>query len=166
MNYEEFDQFLEETFESTRKVLASKGEEYAGDSSSRFHNFEIAAALNRELPEEALWGFVTKHIVSLSDMVVIPEHATLAAWDEKIGDVINYMILLKGMVRRHDANKRKIETDAAQDAAEGRMSSLTMPGEPTRVYNTYNDAGERTGRSTVVHHTPGANHPRPVPDPR
>lgn len=101
MDSQTFDAFLDDTLAKVRELLASKGAEYVPGTEevSRFHNFEKSAALNEESLEEALWGFVTKHIVSLSDMVRVDstDHS-LAAWDEKIGDVINYMILLKGIV--------------------------------------------------------------------
>lgn len=110
MNAEEFDKFLNETLERTRNVLQSKGDEYVpGDTVSRFHNFEKTALFKDESPEEALWGFVSKQLVSLSDMVktVTPGEGALygapavyplPVWDEKLGDVINYMILLRGIV--------------------------------------------------------------------
>lgn len=111
MDAKTFDEFLDLTLERIREVLASKGAEYVpGEAEvSRFHNFEKAAALNEESIEQALWGFVSKHIVSLSDMVQVDstEHA-LAAWDEKIGDVLNYMILLRAMVH-HNHNAASIE---------------------------------------------------------
>jgi hypothetical protein len=100
MNAEEFDIFLEETFERIRLVLASKGNEYvANDAKSRFHNFDISAAFKSESSEQALWGFVTKQLVSLSDMVKCDSTSyPIDLWDEKLGDVINYMILLRGIV--------------------------------------------------------------------
>ena len=106
MNAETFDVFLEETLERTRTVLASKATEYAEGADSRFHNFEKAAWFLDSSEEQALWGFVTKHLVSLQDMISAksgdPQEPyvsyPLEQWDEKIGDVINYMILLRGIV--------------------------------------------------------------------
>lgn len=109
MNSKEFDEFLEMTFDHIRDMLASKGAEYVPGTAeiSRFHNFQIGAGLNQQTIEQVLWGFVTKHIVSLSDMVKKPpSESKIEAWDEKIGDVINYMILLKAMVT-YDARIRK-----------------------------------------------------------
>lgn len=109
MNAEEFDTFLEETFERIRLVLASKGNEYvANDAKSRFHNFDISAAFKSESSEQALWGFVTKQLVSLSDMVKCDSTSyPIDLWDEKLGDVINYMILLRGIV--HHKHDRKVD---------------------------------------------------------
>lgn len=103
MNPETFDKFLEETLDRTREVLRSKGHEYAHDpDESRFHNFEVTAQFLQCSEEQALWGFVSKHLVSLSDMVKPAKDGqyvsySLDQWDEKTGDVINYMILLRGI---------------------------------------------------------------------
>lgn len=48
-------------------------------------------------------GMLTKHLVSLSDMCGKTESlgATypVAAWEEKIGDAINYLVLLEAIVK-------------------------------------------------------------------
>lgn len=96
-----FNQFLEDELDSLRHKLGVKGAEYVpgGGEVSRFHNFEVAAGLNDQSIEQALWGFVTKHIVSLSDMVKKDAlDFSFDQWEEKIGDVVIYMLLLKGMV--------------------------------------------------------------------
>lgn len=83
----------------TEKVLGSKADEYArGD---RLSNFKKAAELMNCTPERALFGFVTKHIVALSDFVNDLEdglNQTPERWTEKTGDIINYMILLEALV--------------------------------------------------------------------
>ena len=104
MNAETFDAFLEETLDRTREVLRSKGHEYAHDpDESRFHNFEVTAQFLDCSEERALWGFMAKHLTSVNDMIKTSKDNQyvvypLEQWDEKIGDVINYMILLRGIV--------------------------------------------------------------------
>jgi hypothetical protein len=82
------------------KVLASKAKEYADGQADRLHNFKMGAEMSRTSPERALWGYLTKHLVSVLDMVCaadeeMPPPAELI--DEKIGDCINYFILLEGL---------------------------------------------------------------------
>ena len=83
----------------TERVLGQKADEYArGD---RLSNFKKAASLMDTTPEAALFGFVAKHIVALSDFVSDLESGTnqsLDRWTEKTGDIINYMILLEALV--------------------------------------------------------------------
>jgi len=90
--------------DNLKATLLSKGVEYSYED-DRLANFYEAAAMNGCTPEEALWGMVTKHIIALKDFIVreanrieVPE----SQWDEKIGDIICYCILLKAL--RKDKN--------------------------------------------------------------
>ena len=52
-------------------------------------------------PENALIGMLAKHMVSILDMVDdIPSGAYhgIQEWDEKIGDAVNYLLLLEGLI--------------------------------------------------------------------
>lgn len=82
-----------------QNVLAKKAKEYArGD---RLHNFKRAAKALNCTPERACISFWMKHVVSILDMVDDIEAGrlnTIPLWDEKIGDAVNYLILLEGLV--------------------------------------------------------------------
>jgi hypothetical protein len=98
MNKEEFEQVFDYVFTRSQATLVEKAREYAEDT-DRLHNFKVAAALEGRTPEQALWGMHVKHIVSVSDMVRKDEEVFNAdQWDEKIGDAINYFILLRALV--------------------------------------------------------------------
>lgn len=82
-----------------KATLTSKGIEYSIED-DRLINFRNAGAMNSQTPEQALWGMVTKHIIALHDFIErdanrieVPEEQ----WDEKIGDIIAYMVLLKAL---------------------------------------------------------------------
>jgi len=96
MNRNDFDRLVVRRCEKSKKVLAGKASEYAS-TDDRFHNFHVAAAAKGETPEEALWGMYMKHFVSVQDMVQSDATPTQAWIDEKIGDSINYHILLEGL---------------------------------------------------------------------
>lgn len=94
----EFNDVLKRRIEDLQETLSKKGQEYAGVD--RLSNFKSAAALNNCTQAEALWGMVTKHIIALKDFVHLP-HSTQTGrlqWDEKIGDIIAYMVLLDAIV--------------------------------------------------------------------
>lgn len=127
MDTQTFNAYLETLFEASRKVLAKKAEEYAPDvpQASRFHNFEVAARLNDQTPEQALWGFATKHIISLRDMIQSddPTEYDAALWDEKIGDSINYLLLLSAMLKaRRDLDELKNSLTTPQSFLSGLTS--------------------------------------------
>lgn len=115
MSHEAFDEILDTRIGLIRETLASKASEYAGGG-NRLHNFEKASEWLSVAPEVALWGFLTKHLVSLSDMV---ENAGYGrpypddVWDEKIGDTINYLILLEAVVKRKNYLEEGVEPFAA-----------------------------------------------------
>jgi hypothetical protein len=96
-----FEDVLTETLFQIREVLAQKADEYAS-SKSRYHNFEAGGRKRNCTPEEALMGMKLKHDVAVDDLVdwvkESPEKLTLPMINEKIGDSINYLILLKGML--------------------------------------------------------------------
>lgn len=98
MLHETFDKLLEETFDRCRSVLATKSKEYS--TGDKLHNFKVAADLQRCTPEVALGGMLAKHVVSIYDLIgksggADPE---MDIWEEKIGDAINYLVLLKALV--------------------------------------------------------------------
>jgi hypothetical protein len=113
MNGDDFDILLKRRIEKTRKVLVSKNAEYASDT-DKLHNFKRAGDMNRCSPEKALIGMWTKHIISLLDIVDELEEKcgtnanTFPAFDmvsymdkidEKIGDAVNYLILLEALIK-------------------------------------------------------------------
>jgi hypothetical protein len=107
MNHEEFDKVFEETVAFCREVLLVKGREYTPEH-DRFHNFTVAASLMGCSPEQALGGFLAKHLVSIYDLLQKPSgEVPMAVWDEKIGDALNYLFLLRGIVREYDMIQEK-----------------------------------------------------------
>ena len=92
-----FDQLVGERCGKIKAVLQSKAKEYV-QGGDRFHNFKVAADIVGGSPEEALHGMMLKHIVSVLDLIKYPETRTKQMVDEKVGDNINYLILLEGIM--------------------------------------------------------------------
>lgn len=99
MSTGQFEKILEQRLGMIRDVLGVKAKEYAS-SQDRLWNFRRAAALLGGTAESALLGMLTKHIVSIYDMVdTMPDKKyPVVMWQEKIGDAINYLILLEALV--------------------------------------------------------------------
>lgn len=99
-----FENVLEDRLEKIVDTLKKKGLEYTpnvGACYSRYHNFERAAEIGQTTREKALMGMALKHFVSILDIVEGKE-VPVEVLDEKIGDMINYLILLEGMLRSND----------------------------------------------------------------
>lgn len=96
MHANDFNAIVEAMFDQSRSVLVQKADEYATDD--RLHNFKVAAALTGETTREALAGMMVKHTVSIYDMCRDEKTYSQKQWDEKIGDHLNYLLLLKAIV--------------------------------------------------------------------
>jgi hypothetical protein len=103
MNGDEFNDVVVRRCERIKTILTRKAAEYASET-DRLHNFKAAGKLLDTTPEQALLGFLMKHLVSIFDMVhdLPVQQKPLALWDEKIGDAINYLILLEGLAVERD----------------------------------------------------------------
>ncbi len=98
MNSLKFNDIVEQRVESIRSVLVKKGAEYA-TAHDRFHNFRVAARMNDTTPVKALKGMMLKHEVSVDDLIYNRCELTKELIEEKIGDNINYLILLEGLLK-------------------------------------------------------------------
>lgn len=100
MNEKTFAQLVDARLSHCNKVLTEKGEEYSRDG-DRLWNFKRAAEKQGCTPAEALLGMKAKHDVSVDDFVdalargEVPSKEQVA---EKVGDSINYMLLLEGLI--------------------------------------------------------------------
>lgn len=100
MKTERFVSILNERLNKCVDVLGVKANEYATED--RLHNFKVAAELQNCTPITALAGMMAKHTVSVYDLIQKQEQGyavTREMWDEKIGDSINYLILLSALVQ-------------------------------------------------------------------
>lgn len=100
MTQNEFNVVLEQQYRKCADVLVHKKKEYTGDRIDRLSAFKIAASLQGCTPKTALAGMMSKHVVSLYDMCYSSLlQFELEQWDEKITDCINYLILLKALIK-------------------------------------------------------------------
>lgn len=97
MDAKRFNEVFADTVERSSSVLVRKADEYADDI-DRLRNFKQSGHLQDETPIEALGGMMAKHTVSIYDYINLEELPSLAEWDEKIIDHINYLILLRALV--------------------------------------------------------------------
>lgn len=99
MNSERFEKVLDDRLNLCVSVLTKKADEYATDD--RLHNFKVAAQLQGVDPITALGGMMCKHTVSIYDLIRDNEKGKdipMGLWDEKIGDSINYLLLLTALI--------------------------------------------------------------------
>lgn len=114
----EFQKVMDAQIEWCRKTLGAKNIEYArgGD---KLYNFKVAARMEDTTQEKALWGMLVKHWVSVRDMIFNEAPVPLGQCrdplpsylDEKIGDSINYLLLLRAMFEERRQQGLIIDSD-------------------------------------------------------
>ena len=88
-------------------TMQRKTREYTGDDADRLGAFKAAAALQHTTPERALAGMLAKHFVSLYDMCFSERvEYDMDTWNEKITDSLNYLFLLKAIVKEGHNNQQ------------------------------------------------------------
>jgi hypothetical protein len=121
MNANDFNEVVERRKNLISQVLQKKAGEYAIDG-DRMYNFKRAALITNQSPEQVLLGMWTKHIVSVIDIIeaIKVTHNTDSEKyysqeyvDEKLGDLINYAILLEGLLteRYNYINNKEVSKD-------------------------------------------------------
>lgn len=101
MTLEEFNNIVENRVKIILTSLMDKGREYTADDEDRLITFKSVANLRRTTVEDALGGMVSKQIDSLFNMISQTKNGIAGSpslWEERIKDIINYMILLDAVL--------------------------------------------------------------------
>jgi hypothetical protein len=109
MSEEQFDAIVHDRTVMIKRTLVEKGKEYRRNNDP-LHNFRVAAKVQNTTEEKALWGFAAKHYVSFLDILNDIEQGKLpteGVVDEKIGDLINYLILCEASIKEKINNNNK-----------------------------------------------------------
>ena len=97
MNNKDFENIVNTQLDICKNILCDKSKEY-DFGKDRLRSFKVASKLLNNNPKEALLGYLTKHIISIYDMVPESKNFTYDKFEEKITDAINYLLLLKGLL--------------------------------------------------------------------
>ncbi|MDX9917288.1 MAG: hypothetical protein RBT15_04655 [Gudongella sp.] len=92
-----------------RNTLLDKQKEYSTED--KLHNFRISAQIQNITMEQALAGMLSKHTVSIYDMIASGDRYSVEKWDEKINDHIVYFLLLRAIIEEKRTNEYVVETD-------------------------------------------------------
>ena len=97
----QFDSLVKDRCLKISKTLVEKGKEYRRNNDP-LHNFRVGARVSNTTEEKVLWGFALKHYISFLDILNDIENGNLPkeeTVDEKIGDLINYLILCEASIK-------------------------------------------------------------------
>ena len=123
MNQNDFNNLVESTMESCKKVLLKKREEYVIDlAADVLSNFKNNAKLSiAGTPEGIGWELMTKHLQSIKDYCAGRKVGSNVL-DEKIGDAINYLVLIKAIISEREG----FGIDAVNDAVNEVVNALSL----------------------------------------
>lgn len=96
MTQDEFSKILESRIAKMRAVLDSKSREYS-HGGDKLYNFKAMAGEFGGTPESNLWGLLKKQLLCVLDIVEDRLPVNRMTIDEKIGDSINYLVLLEAL---------------------------------------------------------------------
>lgn len=93
MKHEVFEKLLKELDGNSVETLTKKNAKYAAGE-DRLHNFKAGADILGSTTAMACWGYLTKHLVALRDMVERNDFSDRDDFLEKCQDSINYIRFL------------------------------------------------------------------------
>lgn len=93
MNHERFAELIKELDGDSAETLINKNKRYSSEDDA-LHNFNDGAEIFGGTAADACWGYLTKHLVALRDMVKRNDFSNREDFKEKCQDSINYIRIL------------------------------------------------------------------------
>ena len=88
-----FEGLLRELDDNSLETLLRKNARYSAEN-DRLHNFNAGGDILGGTPAQACWGYMTKHLVALRDMVQKNDFSDRDDFMEKCQDTINHVRFL------------------------------------------------------------------------
>ena len=85
-----FEMLLDELDGNSLDTLKKKNAKYASEYDC-LHNFNAGADIMGSTPAQCAWGYLTKHLTALRDMIVENDFSDREDFLEKCQDSINYI---------------------------------------------------------------------------
>lgn len=93
MNHTNFKDLIKELDGNSVETLVTKNAKYSSNEDA-LHNFRSGAEIMGGTPAQACWGYLTKHLTALRDMVERNDFSDRDDFLEKCQDTINYVRFL------------------------------------------------------------------------
>lgn len=153
MTREEFNKLLDELDNNSVETLKKKNEKYSlgGDP---IHNFTSGADIMGDTPAKTCWGYMTKHLVALRDMVDRDDFSDREDFLEKCQDTINYIRFLWVLGNEkltNDLNDREVDDEVEKfmgfdmTGFWGKTSYFDSAEEANRTIDALKDVIKRYG---------------------
>ena len=93
MTHENFNALVDSLEEIRINTLKTKNAKYAPENDA-LHNFHVGAEIMGTTVPQCIWGYATKHIVSLRDKIIRDDWTDKDDALEKIQDIQNYLTFI------------------------------------------------------------------------
>lgn len=114
MTHENFKKLLEELDGNAFETLAEKNTRYSS-SDDALHNFKAGAEIMGSTPTQACWGYLTKHLTALRDMIQRDDFSNHDDFLEKCQDVLNYIRFIWALGNESKNNQSSCDTEGECD---------------------------------------------------
>lgn len=139
MNHTEFKVLLEELDGNSVETLAAKNAKYSSNGDA-LHNFRSGADIMGGTPAQACWGYLTKHLTALRDMVEKDNFSDRDDFLEKCQDTINYVRFLWCI--GNETRTRTTMVEPSQTVCDEKIYDnhrTTVEGYINKVQKTYSE---------------------------
>lgn len=139
MNHERFAELIKELDGDSAETLINKNRMYSSEDDA-LHNFNDGAEIFGGTAAEACWGYLTKHLVALRDMVKRNDFSNREDFKEKCQDSINYIRILWAIGNEVDDGISEHDRGLLRDIVESLEKRKDTFKADDIVFDTYNDA--------------------------
>lgn len=154
MDRKTFERLLNELDANSVKTLVEKNARYSS-SDDTLHNFKAGGDIIGSTAAMACWGYLTKHLVALRDMVVRNDFSNRDDFLEKCQDSINYIRFLwcignEGTLQEFEEQLGKLSKSAIQDGYEYQVCFFESYGEASDLLDHMREIIRGCGFVTVA----------------
>lgn len=147
MDNKRFEALLKELDGNSVRTLTEKNKKYSADGDA-LHNFRSGADIFGGTPAKACWGYLTKHLVALRDMVEKDDFSDRADFLEKCQDSINYIRFLWCI--GNESNEARAWFNMPVDRADSDEIRFSNEADAKAVLSAMKDVINRYGFVTVL----------------
>lgn len=117
MKHDRFAELIKELDGDSAETLINKNKMYSSEDDA-LHNFNDGADIFGGTAADACWGYLTKHLVALRDMVKRNDFSNREDFKEKCQDSINYIRILWAIGNETDDEISGYNCDLLRDVVE------------------------------------------------
>jgi hypothetical protein len=118
MTNSEFYTLMDRLFQDAKAIAKSKGEDYTRGSEDALANFKEAAKESNLDPKQVWYIYARKHWVAINNYIKTNGQSESEPISERIKDLVNYLVLLHGLIVEKEKQTMKIVDERYDETVE------------------------------------------------